>query len=593
MGSNAEQRTDTNRKRFKVPSGFDPAVHGEKFLRKIEDRFGTGFRIESFDPGAQELMVVRESAVAEFVDDGESIHVGLPDGTQESQGPKVAKQYEALKPGWRITDFRPYAKPGYATMRQMTEQEVRVRDAIATVLRVARTPWKVQVREDSDGGFALQLPESYSPAAHDQKLQEVAETSAGSPGWFIQIDPKSLRGQIIPGELPTFPSAVPAPLDRSVPGFTDASDTPWYKVPLGTALGVPGEPQGPEFSVDLKAAGHILMQGTPGSGKTVTINAFIWWAVNCGAKLAITDTPDKSVDFMWARDYCMDGGWGCETYPEMVATSQLVYDEGKRRAQVLRQKGVANWFEVADKDPSFAPLIYVIDEFTVLTTKKPEPKSLDEDHPKRVAIAMENSYKDLLSVNIQQIILEMRFAGIFVLLATQVGNTTTGITTAMKIGCGNRILMGSRPSDRQRANAFSDPDSVPAVPPHITGAEEVSKGVGAGEFEGQHPTVFKGYYATAAQFKASLDAKPSLARTSRPQPTQEEISRALSEDDDLDEDDRAFGATSTNPFGDEGPRRGRPTTSAGMNAARELGLTGAAAANYAGKYDMREAGRDG
>lgn len=589
MTATSETWEGANRKRFKVPSGFDPARHGAKFLERIQEEYGEGFRMESFDSAVPAVTVVRENSVVEFIDDGESIHVGLTDGTQEAQGPKIAQQYEALKPGWRITSFRPYAKPGYATMRQLSEREARVRDAVATVLRVARTPWKVQVRENDEGGFDLQVPESYSPTSHDGKLLEVAETSAGEPGWFTQIDPKTLSGKIVPGELPTFPELIPYPFDREVPKFTNPSDTTWSRIPMGRALGKSGLPEGPEFLIDLKAAGHTLVQGTPGSGKSVDINEAIWWLIKVGSKLAITDTPAKSVDFLWAQQYCMDGGWGCATYAEMVTTSELVLAEANRRSKILHHKGLANWFDI-DDDPEFVPLVYVVDEWTALTTKTPEPKALDKEHPRRMAIEEENAYKDLLAINVQRLILEMRFTGVFVLLSTQLGNTTTGVTTAMKNGCGNRILKGARPSDRQRANAFSDPDSVPQIPANVSGTPGVSRGVGTGEFEGQPATVFKGYFASVSEFQKNLEADMSLMRTSRPRPTKQEMARLLSDGDfDLGEDDRALGRESTNPFGDEeAPRRG--STSEGMNKARELGLKGAAAANFAGNFDTKAAG---
>lgn len=573
---------------IRVPASFDPDKHVSKVLARIERDHGPGFRIDSFNKAALEVVAVREGTLAQFSELNGTVRVLLPKGVAKGEGPKLAEEYENLKKGWKVTRFEPYAKPGYAVMAQLTDAEVRVRDAVAAAVGSQRTPWDVQIASRDDGGFDLALPSSYTPTRHDAKLLEVAETAAGEPGWYCKIDPKTLTGAILPGELPTFPTMIPYPFDRKVPRFTNPSDTSWVKVPIGRSLGHAGAAEGSEFSLDLKAAGHTLLQGTPGSGKSVNINAALRWLIKVGAKIAITDTPDKCVDFLWAQPYVMDGGWGCDTYQEMVTTSELVYAEGKRRAEILKRKGLNNWFDITD-DSSFVPLFYIVDEYTGLMSKTPEPKSLDKEHPKRVKINEENALKDMLNINVQRIILEMRFAGIFVLMSTQVGNTTTGVSTAVKNGCGNRLLMGARASDRQRANAFNDPDSVPMVPENVRSDGMVAKGVGCGEFEGQPTTIFKGYYASPRQFEADVKADPTLRITERPRPTAAEIARFLG---DMDE------GASTDPFGDReapteaaysGPgatgRGGAASTSEGMRLAREQGLQGAAAANFAGRYD--------
>lgn len=575
--------TKSARVTIKVPANFDPDRHSEKILEKVTAKYGEGFRLQSYDPADGEVTLVREGTVTLFNAQGDVLHVELPDGTSESEGTKLSAEYESLKPGWKVVDFQPYAKPGFATMRQMSDAEIRVRDALAQVFSLQRQVWNVQVKEKDSGGFDIKLPKSYSPARHDGKLLEVAETAAGEPGWWVKVDPKTLIGKILPGELPTFPAMIPFDFTRTVPRFTKATNTEWVKVPIGRALGKPGEVVGPEFCFDLKAAGHTLLQGTPGSGKSVNINAYIWYLLKVGAKVAIIDTPEKSADFMWAKPYVMDGGWGCESYEEMVATTHLVYSEGKRRAKILKSKGIANWFDI-DDDPSFVPIILIVDEYTGLMAKRNELKSLDRSHPKRVEAIAINQYKDMLDDNVHGNILEMRFAGIFVLISTQVGNTKTGVSTAIKNGCGNRVLMGARASDNQRRNAFSDPDSVPTVPDNVRSNKQVSRGVGCGEFDGQAPTIFKGYFATPNEFAANLAGDPHVRRTSRPTPTREEINEAIGVDD-LD-DEGSDEAMDEQMHGGQGFTS---STSEGMNIARDMGLRGAAAANFASNYDLKKA----
>src|SRR5699024_1257149 len=119
-------------------------------------------------------------------------------------------------------------------------------------------------------------------------------------------------------------------------------------------------------------------------------------------------------------------------------------------------------------DPSFRPLVLIADEYTGLMTEERVPKALPKDHPMRVEAETTNGYKDMVATFIQKIALEMRFVGVHVFVSTQLGNTKTGVSTALKAACGNRFLMGPNASDNQRANAFAAPDAVrypPTSPP--------------------------------------------------------------------------------------------------------------------------------
>jgi len=70
----------------------------------------------------------------------------------------------------------------------------------------------------------------------------------------------------------------------------------------------------------------------------------------------------------------------------------------------------------------------------------------------------------MVATFIQKIALEMRFVGVHVFVSTQLGNTKTGVSTALKPACVNCFLVGPNASGNQRANAFSAPDSVAEVP---------------------------------------------------------------------------------------------------------------------------------
>src|SRR5699024_1817378 len=142
-----------------------------------------------------------------------------------------------------------------------------------------------------------------------------------------------------------------------------------------------------------------------------------------------------------------------------------------------------------------------------------------------------NGYKDMIATFIQKIALEMRFVGVHVFVSTQLGNTKTGVSTALKAACGNRFLMGRNASEHLLANSFAAPYSLTAAPPHVPSTAVMSKGVGVTETEGQPSQVFKGYYATPAEFAAQLANAPGLRRTTRPEPTRAEIAEHTGMDD--------------------------------------------------------------
>ncbi len=563
------------RTRHQVP-GFDPhnAAHVAAVETKLSDEAGTGFRVVGFDPETQTVTFERTRAVTEVAAEKGTTRLiaSLRTGAKPSDGEREATRLENQNPGYTMTRFEPHLS--HAVLEKLPEDAIRCRGAVAAALAVK--PWQVQVTRRRSGGFVLELPASYVPSRHDGKLLEVAENVIGRPGWYVNIDPKALTAQIIPAEPPTFPALIPYPFDQPIPAFTSPADTAWTQAPLGCALGRPGDATGPEYRLDLASASHTLLQGLPMSGKSVNINAFAYWMLQAGAELAIIDTPDKAVDFDWIKPYVRDGGWGCESYEAMVATCGMVYAEGKRRAAILKRRGINNWFTITD-DPSFRPIVLIADEYTGLMTPERVPKALPKDHPMRVEAEATNAFKDMVATFIQKIALEMRFVGVHVFVSTQLGNTKTGVSTALKAACGNRFLMGPNASDNQRANAFSAPDSVAIVPENVKTTQGVSKGVGVTETEGQPSRVFKGYFAPTTEFAQHLASSSTVRRTNRPEPTRAEIAEHTGMDD-LDH--------GPGQFGEHDPWNGRRTPKAESDKVYSedgLELLGAATAARAAK----------
>src|SRR5699024_2803298 len=189
----------------------------------------------------------------------------LRTGAKPSDGDREATRLENQHPGYTMTRFEPHLS--HAVLEQLDEDVVRARGAVANALSVK--PWLVQAAARPDGGFSLELPKTYMPSKHDEKLTEVAESVVGAPGWYVDIDPKALRAQIIPAEPPTLEAMIPHPSDRGIPALTSPAHTAWAKIPRGRARGQPGTDTGPEYRLDLTTASHTLLQGLPMSGKSV------------------------------------------------------------------------------------------------------------------------------------------------------------------------------------------------------------------------------------------------------------------------------------------------------------------------------------
>ena len=283
---------------------------------------------------------------------------------------------------------------------------------------------------------------------------------------------------------------------------------------------------------------------------TVTINNILASQIAAGAKVVIIDTPDKSVDFMWAKDYVMEGGWGCDSKQEAVAALGLAYEMGKRRAEIIRDAGVVKWLDLP-KSQRFDPITIIMDEYAALTVLQKVPSQLPKDHPLRMEIEEDNLYSVQLSQYVNKIVAEQRAHGTRILLSSQVTSQASGMPPALRMKIGDHLLQGSRTSESARRQIFNDPQGVPTVPENVASTPGVSKGTGVAELEGRAPTVYKSYFATVAELSDML--KKSGAKTTRhPKPSPEDIARiapSMTEDAGNPED---VGGGAKDVFDDEG-----------------------------------------
>lgn len=542
------QRTELIRQ--PIPKGIDVEKAHAKLVKLIAQQHGGGWEIESIDPVAGLAIIVRTKQVVEVTasEAGDDVlEVKLPSGTKPTDGAKHASKLEDANPGYEMTKFEPWLRR--ALLTRIDPVTSRARQAISAALGCK--PWDIQVtprKPDANGdiGFDLELHDKYLPAKHDDKLEEVAVTVIGKPGWYIETDPVQRTASIIPALPPTFPAGIPYPLDRLREGDIQLTK-------FGRFLPKPGQDEGDEAVLDWVAGGNVLVAGLPRSGKSVVLNSIIAGSLAEGSELVIVDTFDKCVDYLWCKDWVRPGGWGCDSLQHSVTALRLVLEEGKRRADILKHHGAVNWLELPESE-RFAPILVVVDELSGLTSMEKVPPGLPKKHPDVVEVLYTNLLGYSVSKGINDIISMYGFVGMRVIPATQITNNNTGVSPALKNKIMHRLLQGSNPSETARAQAFSDPKAVPVVPANVREDAKAARGVGSAELGGHEPGTYKGYYATPDDYRTALKA---LGLKATPEaihaPTKRDIERLCPKLDDGDGDGEGSELEGQPGF-DAGPR---------------------------------------
>jgi hypothetical protein len=514
--------SSTERIRVKLPANFDPARHMGQLMKKVTEAHGEGFEIDSIVDG--EAVATRQVTITE-VRQGEKSQtqeVRLPRTVKPTDGEKMAvKLADQHGDGWEMTKFEPYL--GKAVLTKLTPETARCRGAAALALGVK--PWEVQVAPRKDGGFDLELPRTYMPSKHYSKLEEVATGVVGNDGWYVRVNAQKLTASIIPSAPPTFPGMIPTPMD-SVVKF-DHTNKETFKIPLGMKLPAAGETVGETFALDMNAGAHAQLGGISGGGKTVLLNCYLATWLAKGAELAIIDLPTKSADFEWCKDFVRPGGWGCASPAQSAVAIRLIMDEGERRSAHIKAHGVNDW-KLLPKNAALKPLVVIVDELTGLFALEAVPKA-GKDAPQLLKDMADeanrtNLFKEILKNGIKRVAAELRFTGVFLMLATQVASANTGIDPSLRTNLHHKLLMGAKPTEGNRRLVFSDPERVPLVPENVRTDGGASRGVGSTEPEGDEPSVFKSYYATVTEYRAWLE-KLGVPKTGQPEPTKAQMAQ--------------------------------------------------------------------
>lgn len=578
------------RLQIRLPDGFDPVQHGRALADVVAKKHGPGWEIESVAMESGIATLTRQSALVEVIDGNtdqkpDAFEIRLPGSVKLADGDKFAARQADANPGYHLIRFEPHL--GRAVMGRMSEPEFHCREAIANVLGVK--PWDVTCRQSRNKGFTLQLPIEgkgrYSPAKHEAKMQEVAEQIVGEFGWYFTVDTRTMVCQIVPSAPPTFPEMLR--LDVKQLGKGDL-----HKTPFGLKLPGPGEAAHDQIAINWKDQAFALVSGLPGSGKSVLLNNLISDQLSNGAELIIVDDPAKSIDFVWAKPFVRDGGWGCDGLRSAVTALMLMYEEGQRRAAWMAEHGFVNWFDIPEKE-RFKPILAVVDEVAALLVTERLPPGVDKNLAEVQEIIEENRLRFKLQRRIQKVIAEQRFVGMRMILASQVTNQNTGLPPTLKSLIGHKMLQGTNPSKVQRDQAFNVSANVPFVPENLRGGGNVAKGVGAAELEAQPAAIYKSFFATTDDLSARL-RHLGVRISPRPEPTEAEMDRLCPiSEDDLDADTEPLVAgggerlPSGKPLSSLPPEFG-PQVSYGADGRR---LRGAAAAQAAGATLAKQASR--
>lgn len=503
---------------LKLPSNFNPTKHARQIEMQVKEKFGDDWEVSHFNPTRFTVVAVRKNTMMQVNNESEDQkYVSLAKGTKDSDGPRLARKLENMYPGFVMTQFEPALD--YARVSALAEDTIRAREAIAGVLRVK--PWEVQITKRADEGFDFVLPQSYNPSKHFAQIDEVAKEIVGHEGWYADINAQRLTGSLNPSDPPTFPAGIPYPMDKT-------TIVPTMKLDVGAILPEPGQTELPTLSVDFSDA-MAQVGGLAGSGKSVFLNDLIASALAAGWELAIIDIPAKAVDFEWCKPFVRPNGWGADSIQETVACLGNLYDEGQRRAKLLKQYHAKKLAELPEdvraKNP---PILVVVDEATGLFAKETIPKSLPKDHPMRVEAEEQNIAVDMLKSYINKIAAELRFVGLRQVVSTQVASRDTGIDTKLRTNLHHKFLLGANPTEANRKLIFPNADVVPLVPANVANDAKASRGVGSVQPEGAKAAVFKPYYADTdalVEYLRSLGVKeftgqkPSAALVDQYMPT--------------------------------------------------------------------------
>ena len=140
-------------------------------------------------------------------------------------------------------------------------------------------------------------------------------------------------------------------------------------------------------------------------------------------------------------------------------------------------------------------MMVVVDEATSLLQAEPVPKGLPKDSPLLAEIGERNMLRADRAQPDEQDPPRTRFAGVSLVLASQVASSTVGIPTELRANLPGEGAARSEADREQPPARPRQPRPGADGAPYIADAPGgTARGVGVFEFEGKTPGVFKGFF---------------------------------------------------------------------------------------------------
>lgn len=514
---------DADELAVEVPATYGDSVEERaKLIAVLWRKYGEGWQVESFDPSASSVFIVRGRQPsmrphAELYSAGPSATVG--------NGEAIAASHAAH--GRTMLGYDPYTKRVETAVLPPATIELRNR-----LLRKnpKQKSWELELVpifgvRDGEGHLAKVIITRADQSSPDRDKETaywlgLAKNTIGHSGWWVSVD--DVRGVV------EMTAGVPISIPPRVGYDYDViKNGKWGELVVGR------DGYNKPVVVDLAATPHALVVGRTGSGKSIFLQTMIFSALAHGFELAILDPTKRGLDFRWARPYAREGGWGCQTYPEALEALKSVYEEAQRRLDILDELSVPKWSALSPEDQAkygIRPILVVVDEGTSMSKLLALPKTMDKDDPEYVAMAELNAAKERILMYIGKILRECRFVGVHLIFGTQrFGVQEIGQGAGeMREQMGARIVLG-RSSTTSLSMACADPQDAAAAYEQAHGLaagdsdpsateREATPGRGLAEIDGRGHVALQGAFAPVEELIAQLDEMgiPSYAGDRRP-----------------------------------------------------------------------------
>lgn len=337
----------------------------------------------------------------------------LAAGISPTRAETVEAWLQTAANGLSLVSWEPlYAR---ALAGHMTAEDRALRGRIASLLGLHPHEVSIMVTSDAEGvaQIIIKAPAGRAVDGESRLTQMRRVMLQAVPGahadWAVAVDSVTDVTRMERRTRRALPTRVA--LEQILPATLTPTD--WANIPAG--LDAFGRPAGQL----LTSAPMSMVVGPTGSGKTIMLLADAVGRLTRGHDLLIIDPSKAGVDFASLEPYAL--GFA-RTYEQSVAALKCIYAEGQRRKAIILQEGAVKWSalsqEVRDAQ-HIRPVTVLIDEVSSMLIQVQVPKGLAKDDPDFIEAQGLANQKALLSMYLGKVARELRFAGVFLLIAMQ------------------------------------------------------------------------------------------------------------------------------------------------------------------------------